>query len=476
MHMTNTVNPVAAAAPSGLASVLPTPAATAPGMQAVLSAGGQPLPADTRAFFEPRFGRDLSGVRVRTGAASEEAARSVRAQAFTTGQDIVFGEGRFAPQSQDGRQLIAHELMHVVQQAGGDGARGQFLQLKPDEAASECIEPGLPTGARETVSFDSGVSEIRGDTHWVLRLWDFAQDDATVTIFQVQGINAFFDAANLRASREAAIQGWAVASVVGHASPEGEEDHNEALAFWRAETVAGACGVAKSAATSGEACGAGAPREDYPWFRAVDVTIEFFKQTVPPQVAIPGTDDALKTTPVVTVGPAKALKDVSGAREGIKDAVEHILTPDSSNGPPRIEINFRKVLEGGGEGASEGVAGFAFDTHIEWSFNRQLQELRPLIQSDIERLRPAAEQMFMDDPAKPVYAIVHTLRPKQADTASDGIKGRVPGAVSLAEPVKLGREPVSRTYEKTGRIVGAPVNVVERHVIESIEIAIRPEE
>ncbi len=80
--------------------------------------GGQPLPKSVSAFFESRFGQDFSKVRVHTGGAAGQSARDLNAQAYTVGHEIVFGDGRFAPGTNDGRRLIAHELTHVVQQNG----------------------------------------------------------------------------------------------------------------------------------------------------------------------------------------------------------------------------------------------------------------------------------------------------------------------------------------------------------------------
>jgi hypothetical protein len=84
----------------------------------VLQSAGQPLNAETRAYFEPRFAHDFSGVRVHTDAKAAESARAVNANAYAVGRDIVFGAGRFDPAGLEGRRLIAHELTHVVQQGG----------------------------------------------------------------------------------------------------------------------------------------------------------------------------------------------------------------------------------------------------------------------------------------------------------------------------------------------------------------------
>jgi len=81
--------------------------------------GSQPLPVSTRAFFEPRFGTDFSGVRVHTDGHAASTAKSVNAKAFTVGYDVVFGAGQYMPDNFNGQKLLAHELTHVIQQNGG---------------------------------------------------------------------------------------------------------------------------------------------------------------------------------------------------------------------------------------------------------------------------------------------------------------------------------------------------------------------
>jgi uncharacterized membrane protein YgcG len=81
-----------------------------------LSSPGQPLDGTTRAFFEPRFGRDFSGVRIHTGLIAEESARAVDALAYTVGSHIAFVGGQYDPHSAEGGRLLAHELAHTLQQ------------------------------------------------------------------------------------------------------------------------------------------------------------------------------------------------------------------------------------------------------------------------------------------------------------------------------------------------------------------------
>ena len=78
--------------------------------------GGRPLSAPLRAFFEPRFGRDLGDIRIHTDGNAAAAAHDVDALAFTIGHDVVFGAGEYRPDTEPGRRLLAHELVHVAQQ------------------------------------------------------------------------------------------------------------------------------------------------------------------------------------------------------------------------------------------------------------------------------------------------------------------------------------------------------------------------
>jgi len=124
-------------------SPTPSPLAGAPpAVQGALRSAGQPLDEASRSFFEPRLGRDLSQVRIHTGPESTHAARAVKAQAFTLGRDIVFDQGQYRPESGSGRKLLAHELVHVLQQnpAGGHGAPAMIQRT----AYSDCTDEQLP--------------------------------------------------------------------------------------------------------------------------------------------------------------------------------------------------------------------------------------------------------------------------------------------------------------------------------------------
>ncbi|HYJ84866.1 MAG TPA: DUF4157 domain-containing protein, partial [Pyrinomonadaceae bacterium] len=98
-----------------------TPTALAPAsVDRVLANPGMPLGSELREEMSQRFGHDFSRVRVHTGSSAEQSANDVNAHAYTVGHNIVFNAGRFAPGTNEGRRLIAHELTHVVQQSDSD--------------------------------------------------------------------------------------------------------------------------------------------------------------------------------------------------------------------------------------------------------------------------------------------------------------------------------------------------------------------
>lgn len=118
-----------------------------------LIASGQPLDPATRNYMEQRFSTDFNAVRVHTGGLAARAADSELARAYTIDSNIVFGAGEFAPNSLDGRRLLAHELAHVVQQtsrAGDASASGSA----EDEAAhvGQLVAQGASVSVRSALA------------------------------------------------------------------------------------------------------------------------------------------------------------------------------------------------------------------------------------------------------------------------------------------------------------------------------------
>jgi hypothetical protein len=97
--------------------------------------GGQPLSGEARNFFEPRFGRDFSGVKIHTDAVSAKSAQSINALAYTTGNHIVFNSGQYSPGTESGKRLLGHELTHVIQQSS-NSVQAKQIQRCPDAATN----------------------------------------------------------------------------------------------------------------------------------------------------------------------------------------------------------------------------------------------------------------------------------------------------------------------------------------------------
>jgi len=94
--------------------------------------GGQALDRGVQSQMGEALGANFSGVRVHANAHSDGLNRSLQARAFTVGQDIYFRQGEYSPGSSTGRELLAHELTHVVQQSPGT------VQTKPEEGGCTC--------------------------------------------------------------------------------------------------------------------------------------------------------------------------------------------------------------------------------------------------------------------------------------------------------------------------------------------------
>ena len=126
-----------------------------------LRSPGVPLDAQTRAFFESRFGHDFSRIRLHTDAKAAASARAVDAQAYTVGFDVVFGAGRYAPRTTAGAQLVAHELAHAMQQEGTPRVPGASLRVSASGDAAEHLADGAARDAMTGQSRrDAGTTAV----------------------------------------------------------------------------------------------------------------------------------------------------------------------------------------------------------------------------------------------------------------------------------------------------------------------------
>src|SRR4029077_4564905 len=120
----------------------------------VLRSGGQSLNSSTRDFMEQRFDHDFSHVRVHADARAGESAQAVGADAYTVGRQIVFAPGRYAPRSVEGQELMAHELVHVIQQeqSANDTARLVTATASAEREAEKTAAKVLAAPAQVNLS------------------------------------------------------------------------------------------------------------------------------------------------------------------------------------------------------------------------------------------------------------------------------------------------------------------------------------
>jgi hypothetical protein len=147
---------------------------------------GSPLPTPTRQFMEQRFGADFSGVRVHTGNESNQLNHAVGAQAFTHGQNIYFGQDKENMESRAGKQLLAHELTHIVQQTGKTVRRvigkvpAPYRPTLPGHAVN--TEFGnywvVPNGTTRNYREKAGDQITKTDFAILERAWNALKSDA----------------------------------------------------------------------------------------------------------------------------------------------------------------------------------------------------------------------------------------------------------------------------------------------------------
>jgi hypothetical protein len=144
--------------------------------------GGHPL--DTRAQEEmgAALGQDFSGVNIHTTPEANELNHQLGARAFTTGQDIFFREGAYQPQSSSGRELLAHELTHVIQQASSAATSsgpmtvnvpGDTFEQEADTVA-RAVASGTTHLQREE---DTQIAQIQELEEQALQMQEISEED-----------------------------------------------------------------------------------------------------------------------------------------------------------------------------------------------------------------------------------------------------------------------------------------------------------
>jgi Domain of unknown function (DUF4157) len=128
----------------------------------VLSSPGQPLDLETRTLMESLFKHDFSQVQVHTDARAAKSAKAIDALAYTLQNNIVFGERQYAPQTNEGKHLLAHELVHVVQQSNDVRSFSSEISSSTDssEQEAEVVATQIMKGLPATISTTNGLSPL----------------------------------------------------------------------------------------------------------------------------------------------------------------------------------------------------------------------------------------------------------------------------------------------------------------------------
>ncbi|MCI0564120.1 MAG: DUF4157 domain-containing protein, partial [Nitrososphaera sp.] len=136
--------------------------------------GGQALNHQMCVQMGSAFGVNFNKVRVHTDQRADTLNRALNARAFTTGQDIFFRQGEYSPGSLSGRELLAHELTHVVQQ-GGSAVQGNFILNRPgDEYEQEA---------------DRAAQVIRQSGGYHIQKTLFAQQEIQANLRHIPAVN-----------------------------------------------------------------------------------------------------------------------------------------------------------------------------------------------------------------------------------------------------------------------------------------------
>ncbi|SFU10202.1 DNA/RNA non-specific endonuclease [Algoriphagus locisalis] len=120
--------------------------------------GGQNLPAPVQSEMGSKIGADFSGVRVHSDANAAQMSSAIGAQAFTHGNDVYFNEGKYQPETAEGKHLLAHELTHTVQQGAAEVQRMPITEISSAEPQVQRLPWAVREGLAEFASYIPGYS------------------------------------------------------------------------------------------------------------------------------------------------------------------------------------------------------------------------------------------------------------------------------------------------------------------------------
>lgn len=211
----------------------------------VLRSPGKPLDAATRDYFEPRFRRDFSRVRIHTDAQAESSARAVNARAYTVGEHMAFASGHYAPHTHEGRHLLAHELAHTVQQ-------GAVLRRAPPDPSPAA---GSMAGKLQVIEEAGPAAATRLDQ--IMRTGGPVPQNTKVIGAAIIDVKGYTGPKEMRAISGADSDGLGAGASVYHAS----SPQNRTLSATR--SIAGA-----------------GPRKEFPFAHVNDAEMKMFEDII----------------------------------------------------------------------------------------------------------------------------------------------------------------------------------------------------
>lgn len=196
---------------------------------------GSSLSYPTKSFMESRFRTDLSNVKIHKGNDAQQMSRELNAQAFTVGNDIFFNTGKFAPDTAEGKHLLAHELTHTIQQSNGNAIISRQVEPNTENSGNEEEASPLDLLSREEEISHSRTSP--GGFEIKTRPLIF-----TINNFEIEGYRLKTEHENFINEVISALtlipSGTARLIVVGHTSTPGSPEYNMRLSERRARFTA----------------------------------------------------------------------------------------------------------------------------------------------------------------------------------------------------------------------------------------------
>jgi len=201
-----------------------------------LASEGHPLDRQTRSFFEPRTGYDLTSVRIHKGAAAERSAAAIDARAYTIGSNIVFNQGQFRPETESGKHLLAHELAHTVQHSRTQiaGPAGTIYRTpNPRQAAARArVE-----AAMNALKAKYGLSEIKEENNVTWSESELKSVDAAFSKLTKEELAMLRGSYLIRSDKEVRRHRGKDIKLSGMTSGTTIRLYNQAFASGRAETA-----------------------------------------------------------------------------------------------------------------------------------------------------------------------------------------------------------------------------------------------